>query len=232
MRILQENRVLGVGEDREVAISVRIIAATNRDLEAMVQQRAFRADLFHRLHVLAIHIPPLRERPADLKPLIEHFLKKYRFLKPTGPLSVNADFIAALTQVQLPGNARQLENLVRWALVKKDDDTPLQLQDLPLDIWQQLSKQNTHLLQSEQAREGNDGQPFNPEARQQAMPSSILSLLDVNGRNLSRSLQYGERLLLEAALHKTHGNQSETARLLGITPRSVYNKLHKHQLHP
>jgi hypothetical protein len=66
MRVLQENRVLGVGEDREVAVSVRIIAATNRDLDAMVQQGKFRADLFHRLHVLSIHITPLRERPADL----------------------------------------------------------------------------------------------------------------------------------------------------------------------
>ena len=116
LRVLQENRVLGVGEDREVSVSVRIIAATNRDLDAMVQQGKFRADLFHRLHVLSIHIPPLRERPADLKPLIEHFLQKYQFLKPAEPLSVAPDFIDALTQLELPGNARQLENLVRWAL--------------------------------------------------------------------------------------------------------------------
>jgi DNA-binding NtrC family response regulator len=232
LRVLQENRVLGVGEDREVAVSVRMIAATNRNLDAMVQQGGFRADLFHRLHVLALHIPPLRERPTDLKPLIEHFLKKYRVLKPTGPLSVDADFIAALTQVELPGNARQLENLVQWALVNKDDDTPLQLRDLPLDIWQQLSEQKTSLVQSEPAREGKDSRQSTPEARQQAMPSSILSLLDLNGWNLSRSLEHCERLFVEAALHKAHGNQSETARLLGITPRSVYNKLHKHQLHP
>jgi DNA-binding NtrC family response regulator len=210
-----------------------MIAATNRDLEAMVQQGRFRADLFHRLHVLAIHIPPLRERPADLKPLIEHFLKKYRFLRPTGPLSVDADFIAALTQVELPGNARQLENLVRWALVNKDDDTPLQLRDLPLDIWQQLSEQRTRpRVQSGPGIEEEDSQPSTPQAPQQHIPSSIVSLLDLNGWSLSRSLEHCERLFVEAALHKAHGNQSATARLLGITPRSVYNKLHKHQLHP
>ena len=78
LRVLQENRVLGIGDDQEVAVNVRIIAATNRNLDAMVQQRTFRADLFHRLNVLAIHIPPLRERPADLKPLIEHFLEKHQ----------------------------------------------------------------------------------------------------------------------------------------------------------
>ena len=67
LRVLQEHRVLGVGEDREVSVSVRMIAATHRNLEAMVHHGTFRADLFHRLHVLTIHIPPLRERPADLK---------------------------------------------------------------------------------------------------------------------------------------------------------------------
>jgi DNA-binding NtrC family response regulator len=233
LRVLQENRVLGVGEDREVAVSVRMIAATNRNLDTMVQQGKFRADLFHRLHVLAIHIPPLRERPADLKPLIEHFLQKYRFLKATGSLSADPELIAALSQVELPGNARQLENLVRWALVNKDDDTPLHLRDLPLDIWEQLSDQGKRRwVQSEPASEGKDTPQSTPEAPQQHIPSSIVGLLDLNDWNLSRSLQHCERLLLEAALHKAHGNQSETARLLGITPRSVYNKLHKYQLHP
>src|SRR5215831_6677459 len=131
LRVLQEHRVLGIGDDHEVAVNVRIIAATNRSLDAMVQQRTFRADLFHRLHVLAIHIPPLRERPADLKPLIEHFLEKYQGLRPTGALSADPEFIEALTQLQLPGNARQLENLVRWALIHKNDDTSLTLRDLP-----------------------------------------------------------------------------------------------------
>jgi transcriptional regulator with PAS, ATPase and Fis domain len=232
LRVLQENRVLGVGEDREVSVSVRITAATNRDLYAMVQQGKFRADLFHRLHVLSIHIPPLRERPADLKPLIEHFLQKYQFLKPAEPLSVAPDFIDALTQLELPGNARQLENLVRWALVNKDDDTSLNLGDLPLEIWQQLSEQGKRPWgQSEAADDEQDTQKSTLETLRQDLPASIVNLLDLNGWNLSRSLQYCEKLLLEAALHKAHGNQSQTARLLGITPRSVYNKVHKYQLH-
>jgi DNA-binding NtrC family response regulator len=231
LRVLQEHRVLGVGEDREVPVSVRMIAATNRNLEAMVQHGTFRADLFHRLHVLAIHIPPLRERPADLRPLIEHFLQKNRFLKPTGPMSVDPDFIAALTQVALPGNARQVENLVRWALVNKDDETSLTLRDLPLDIWQQVSERGAHRrARSEPASEGHDPPQSTLETPYQHIPPSIISLLDLNGWNLTRALQHCERLLLEAALHRAHGNQSHTAQLLGITPRSVYNKLHKHQL--
>jgi transcriptional regulator with PAS, ATPase and Fis domain len=232
LRVLQENCVLGVGEDREVSVSVRIIAATNRDLDAMVQQGKFRADLFHRLHVLAIHIPPLRERPADLKPLIEYFLQKYHFLKPTGSLAVDPEFIDALTQLKWPGNARELENVVQWVLVNKDDEAPLNLSDLPLEIWQQLSKQGKRpWVSSELADEEKGLQKSIQEALRQDIPASIVNLLDLNGWNLSRSLQYCERLLLEAALHKAHGNQSQTARLLGITPRSVYNKVHKYHLH-
>jgi DNA-binding NtrC family response regulator len=231
LRVLQENRVLGVGEDREVSVSVRIIAATNRDLDAMVQEGKFRADLFHRLHVLAIHIPPLRERPADLKPLLEHFLQKYHFLQPTRSLAVDPEFIDALTQLELPGNARQLENVVQWVLVNKDDDTSLKLRDLPLEIWQQMSEQGQHLrVSSEPADEGKGLPKSTQEAWRQDIPTSIVNLLDLNDWNLSRSLQYCERLLLEAALHKAHGNQSQTARLLGITPRSVYNKVHKYHL--
>jgi transcriptional regulator with GAF, ATPase, and Fis domain len=232
LRVLQENRVLGVGEDHEVPVNVRVIAATNRDLDAMVQRRKFRADLFHRLNVLAIHIPPVRERLADLKPLIEHFLEKYRYLRPAAALSVAPDFVHALTQVELPGNARQLENLVRRALVNKDDDTRLNLSDLPQEIWQQLSEQgNSSSAQPEVASTRKDIRTPPPNTPQQDIPSYVMNLLDVNGWNLSRSLQYCERLLLEAALHLAHGNQSQTARLLGITPRSVYNKVHKHHLH-
>jgi DNA-binding NtrC family response regulator len=208
-----------------------MIAATNRNLEAMVQHGTFRADLFHRLHVLAIHIPPLRERPADLRPLIEHFLEKNQFLKPMERLSVDPDFIAALTQVKLLGNARQVENLVRWALVNKNDETPLTLRDLPLDIWQQVAEQETDLKnQSVSIDEEQTLPQAAPDIPQQPIPSSIISLLDLNGWNLAHALQHCERLLLEAALHRAHGNQSHTAQLLGITPRSVYNKLQKHQL--
>jgi transcriptional regulator with PAS, ATPase and Fis domain len=232
LRVLQEHRVLGVGEDQEVPVSVRVIAATNRDLDAMVQQRKFRADLLHRLNVLSIHIPPLRERLADLKPLVEHFLEKYRSLRPAGVLSVAPDFVDALTQVELPGNARQVENLVRRALVSKDDETRLSLSDLPQEIWQQLSEQgNSPPIPSETAGEERNVRNSTPEMPRHDIPSYLMNLLDVNGWNLSQSLQYCEKLLLEVALRFAHGNRSQTARLLGITPRSVYNKVHKHQLH-
>ena len=233
LRFLQENRVLGVGEDREVAVSVRIIAATNRDLHAMVEHGQFRADLFHRLNVLSIQIPPLRERPADLEPMIRHFLQKHQHLNPLAPLSVDPDFIEALRQVELPGNARHLENLVRHALANKEDDTPLSLSDLPPEIWQELSARSQNPpTQTCQGRDMQDTGRTSSAPQGLAVASSLASLVEGNGWSLSRSIQYCERVLLEAALQRARGNHSQTARLLGITPRSVYNKVRKHHLCP
>jgi transcriptional regulator with GAF, ATPase, and Fis domain len=231
LRVLQENRVLGVGEDREVAVDVRVIAATNRALDTMVADKKFRADLFHRLNILSIRIPPLRERPADVGPLIEHFLKSCRTLNPAASFSVATGFVSALTKIELPGNVRQLENLVRQALVNKDDDFPLNLSDLPAEIWRQLSEQKeTPSLRSEPAGEQKEPGDNAREAVRQATPSHLVTLLGANNWNLSLSLQYCEKLFLEAALHTAQGNQSQTARLLGITPRSVYNMIRKYDL--
>jgi transcriptional regulator with GAF, ATPase, and Fis domain len=231
LRVLQDNRILGVGDDQEVSIDFRVIAATNRDLERMVDQKEFRADLFHRLNVLTIHVCPLRERTADLRPLIKHFLAKYRSLMPSGTLPVNQDFVDALAQLELPGNVRQLENLVRRAVVDKMDDTPLGLSDLPIEIWQQLSTQEKG-RQVQPALYPHDKEVAS--AGVQTLPmefcSNFLQVLDLEGWNLAHALEYCERLLLEAALHQEHGNQSRAARLLGITPRSVYNKLLKHHM--
>jgi transcriptional regulator with PAS, ATPase and Fis domain len=233
LRVLQGHRVLGIGEDREVPVSVRIIAATNRDLGEMVQQRTFRADLFHRLNVLAIHIPPLRERPTDLKPLIEHFLQKYQDLRPDGPLVMAPEFIEAFTQLTLPGNARQLENLVRWVLVNKSDPTPLNLRDLPVEIWEELAEQEKGLaLELPPVKGEMSGEPPSRETQDQDLRASLATLYDLNGGNLARTLEYCDWLLFKAAFHKAHGNQSQVARLLGITPRSVYNKIQKYQLRP
>jgi transcriptional regulator with GAF, ATPase, and Fis domain len=232
LRVLQESRVLGVGEDQEVAVDVRVIAATNRELDKLVGDKKFRADLFHRLNVLSIHIPPLRERPADVKPLIEHVLKSCRGLNPAASLSVASGFVKALTGIELPGNVRQLENLVRQALVNKYDDSPLNLSDLPIEVWRQLSEQGeSRSLRSEQVSEGKESSEYPPETPPQVTPSYLAKLLHVNSWNLSRSLQYCEKLFLEAALHRAQGNQSQTARLLGITPRSVYNMVRKYNLH-
>ncbi|HWS99291.1 MAG TPA: sigma 54-interacting transcriptional regulator [Pyrinomonadaceae bacterium] len=230
LRAIQENRVLGVGEEQETPVNVRVVAATNRSLPEMVSEGKFREDLFHRLSALSVHIPPLRDRPADLQPLIQHFLQKYRPREEAAePVAAGLDFVEALTRIKLPGNVRQLENLIRRALVNKVDGGPLNLSDLPPEVWQELSEreQGAH-PSSAPADETADAVPST-----QAQPdlySTLARLLNQNGWNLSQSLDYCEKLIIKSALLLSNDNQSQTARLLGITSRSVYNKVRKHHL--
>jgi transcriptional regulator with GAF, ATPase, and Fis domain len=230
LRVLQENRVLGVGEDRELPVNVRVVAATNRNLEEMVGCGAFRADLFHRLNILSVHIPPLRQRRADVKPLVKHFVEKHCALLGLKAPSVDPEFIEALTQLDLPGNAREIENLVRRALVSKATSGPLCLSDLPAEALGELV-------------EPESGPPIFPDRavgedrpNQSDLPGSadfdalLFRLLHLNKGSLARTMQHCERVLIESALERAHGNQSLMAKWLGITPRSVYNKLRKYHL--
>jgi len=229
LRVLQESRVLSLGEDREVPVNVRVIAATNRNLEEMVKGGEFRHDLFHRLNILSVHIPALRHRPADLQPLVHHFIEKHYKLW-TGPRpAVSPDFIEALAQLELPGNVREVENLVRRALVKRVTNSPLSLSDLPAEILGKLA--------AEAQPAGNPNADSAPTLESAAhvwdsgeYAASLFSLLEKNQSSLSKTLEQCERYLITTALEHSHGNQSVLAKLLGITPRSVYNKLRKHEL--
>ncbi|MFN9741961.1 MAG: sigma-54 interaction domain-containing protein, partial [Acidobacteriota bacterium] len=116
LRVLQEGTVRRVGHDREREINLRVIAATNRDLEKEVQEGRFREDLYWRLNVIHLHIPPLRERPFDIPLLVEHFLNKIADKSGQLPFNVTPETLAILTAYQWPGNARELENAIERAV--------------------------------------------------------------------------------------------------------------------
>jgi DNA-binding NtrC family response regulator len=213
LRVLQEQRVLGVGEDLETPVNVRVVAATNADLSARVRDGTFRADLYNRLNALTIHLPPLRERREDIRPLVEHFIAKFSKLRGSMALPSSTEFISALSRLELTGNARQLENLIHWILLNKIDDEPLGLRDLPPLAWEQLCSESVA-----SAASGSQSPEVEP---------SVLGVLLANRWSMANALAACERLILNAALEHEHGNQSRAARLLGITPRSVYNKLRK-----
>ncbi|MGB0680395.1 MAG: sigma-54-dependent transcriptional regulator, partial [Polyangiales bacterium] len=125
LRVLQEHKVRPLGSEREHAVDLRIVAATNRDLEAEVQAGRFRQDLFYRLNVVRIHIPPLRERPEDVPFLIERLLHKHCALHGR-QLRLSKDATAALLQQPYPGNVRELENLIERAVtLALDEDITL-----------------------------------------------------------------------------------------------------------
>src|SRR5262249_10883372 len=116
------------------------------------------------------------------------------------------------------------ENILRWAMVNKSDCAPLNLSDLPRGILEQVVERSQTPLSICGQEEGL------VESAPSELRAYLAQLLSVNGWTLSQSLKYCEKLLLEAALRLTRGNQSQTAQLLGITPRSIYNKVHKHRL--
>jgi transcriptional regulator with GAF, ATPase, and Fis domain len=228
LRVIQERRVLGVGDDREVDVSVRVVAATNRDLGELVRQGKFCEDLFHRLNPLSVHLPPLRQRKEDIGPLVEHFLDKHRRPGQEGQsLAAGAEFVDALKLMKLPGNARELEHLVARVVGDRETAEPLGLLDLPADAWRELAVGESHAQSPGEVEVDSTTHTTSPEE----LRAQLARVLDENGWNLTRSLEYCERLLLESALLRAKGNQTQTARMLGITARSVYNKVRKHKLH-
>jgi two-component system, NtrC family, response regulator HydG len=225
LRVLQEGRVLGVGEESETAVDVRVIAATNRDLKTMVAAGRFRADLFHRLGVLGLELPPLRGRMGDIASLTRHFLEKYRGLNRAARHEPSRDFVDGLCRHPLPGNVRQLENLVRQALVHKADDTPLALADLPIEVLSELAQ----TLEGPAA--ANESYAAEPQSRDRPTEDLLLRIAEDNDWNLGRCVRACEREVLAAALRRAEGNQTKAATLLGVTARSIYNKMRKLGLH-
>jgi len=127
LRVLQEKEVRPVGSNDRHTVDVRVIAATNRDLESAYRTGTFRKDLYFRLNVVTVHIPPLRERRSDIPTLVHHFLNRYT---PTKPLQVTAAAMKSLLQYDWPGNVRELENCIARAVTLGDQQT-IDVQDLP-----------------------------------------------------------------------------------------------------
>ncbi len=133
LRVLQERKVRPVGSSQEVEVDVRVIAATNRDLEAMVKERTFRDDLYYRLRVIPIHLPPLRERRDDIPPLTELFLKKAAIEHGRTALQLSSEVLRAFDGYAFPGNVRELENLIERAVTLSVSDI-ITVDDLPQEV--------------------------------------------------------------------------------------------------
>ena len=208
LRALEERKIRSIGQDQEVPVDVRLIATTNRDLRAMVAEGRFRMDLYQRLAMVEISIPPLAGRPEDLLPLIKFFLNKHRDLYSGQINDVHPNVIAVLSTYEFEGNVRELENLVRYVLFNKSQGETVQVEDLP-----------RHVLEAV-ARDGHDR--INHEAASRYLSSRMFQ----DKRSLSEVLEECESIMLKAALEFTGGNRSAAARLLRISERTLYNKLH------
>lgn len=144
LRVLQEKTFERVGGSESLHVDVRLIAATNRDLEAMLRDKTFRDDLYYRLNVIAITVPPLRARKTDIPPLAEHFLRKFAQLNNKAISGISRKAMDRLIKYDYPGNVRELENVIEQAVVLArgdlitTNDLPITVRGLPSERAEQL----------------------------------------------------------------------------------------------
>lgn len=197
LRVLEDGQITRVGANEPLKVNVRLVAATNADLKEMVAKGSFRKDLYYRLNVVNIVLPPLRERRADIPLLLDHFLKEMnaRHSKQLEGFSKSAR--QALSAYDWPGNIRQLRNTVE-RMVVVDMDGLLDVDDLPDDIVP------LH--------------PIHNDSNQQTLPAGSEGLV-------GKPLTEVEKHYIVRALELTEGNREEAARLLGIGERTLYRKI-------
>jgi DNA-binding NtrC family response regulator len=195
LRALQEREFERVGDSHTIKVDVRIMAATNSDLVRMVADGHFREDLYYRLNVIPVHLPPLRERKDDIPLLVQHFLGKFA-AKPTDRKTVSQESMRRLMAYHWPGNVRQLENAVERAVAFTGGRTQIDVGDLPTEIQQ---------------------------AQEPVMPSAVT--LPEEGVDLDRFIADIERDLIQRSLERTGGNKGAAARLLGLKRTTLVEKL-------
>ncbi len=211
LRVLADGQFYRVGGHSAVQVDVRIIAATHQDLELLVQKGGFREDLFHRLNVIRVHLPPLSQRREDIPQLAVHFLASAAKEIGVEAKILTKETAAKLSQLPWPGNVRQLENTCRWLTVMASGQEILP-QDLPPELLKEPV--NTQPL----AKEGQDWQA--------ALTEWIEQKLSEGNSNLLTEVQPAfERILLGTALRHTQGHKQEAAKRLGWGRNTLTRKL-------
>ncbi len=201
LRVLQDGQIQRVGSDQPIAVDVRILAATNRDLHQMTQEGLFREDLYYRLNVVAVEVPPLRQRKEDIPLLVDHFLRTFAQKNKRTVRGITPRAMDLLLKYDWPGNVRELENVMERAVILLRGEY-LTEAELPL-----------HLQRPETP--GPSG-PANDAPQEDAVSLPSVTLAEM------------ERRLIERVLEETGGNKSEAARRLGITRRTLKLKLKKY----
>lgn len=194
LRVLQEREIDRVGGTKTIRVDVRFIAATNKNLEEMVADGKFREDLFYRLNVFMLYLPPLRERTEDIPLLVDFLIEKSE-----KPISISSSAMKSLMNYHWPGNIRELQNTIERAVVICDD--VIDAKHLPANI-----------------RTGQRENQINME------------LSEENPVEIDEKIREFEKIFLVEALKKTGGIQVEAAKILGITPRSLWHRVKKHDI--
>jgi DNA-binding NtrC family response regulator len=226
LRAIQENEIEPVGGRKPVKVDVRLISATNRNLMADVKNGRFREDLFYRLHVFPITVPPLRERPEDIPDLVRHFLARFCADEGKRIQLVAADALSLLKSYRWPGNVRQLENAVFRAVVLAEGDT-LGVEEFPQIAVQARSADESPVDTAQAPSITADiaafGHPWAQVSAAPSQPHGTLALLDEEGH--VRPLEAIEAEAIRFAINHYREQMSEVARRLQIGRSTLYRKL-------
>jgi two-component system response regulator AtoC len=203
LRVLQEKEVRPVGSNQRVKVDVRVIAATNRDLEAAYKEEKFRKDLYFRLNVVTLHLPALRERKSDIAALVHYFLDK---LASGRQIMVSSAAMKAMLQYDWPGNVRELENCIERAIALGDHDS-IELQDLPPAVRVDFPP----VLETSVVEE--------PALHQTGKPAGSAT-----------DLEELERATIERVFVQVQGDKSRARKMLGISRATLYRKLKRYKI--
>jgi sigma-54-specific transcriptional regulator len=210
LRVLQERQVVRVGSRKPIDIDVRVVAATNVQLESAVNEGRFREDLYYRLNVANLHLAALRDRPGDIPPLVEHFVRVYSERLGVRDIRVSPEAMEQLVHGHSwPGNIRELENVIHHAILVRRGSV-IRPEDLNL----------TSLRPRASAAEPSPRHPAGDPA--DGFKRALLELFEQGGDNLFENI---ESSVMRAAYDYCHRNQLETARLLGISRNIVRDRL-------
>src|SRR5579871_5010677 len=215
LRVLEDQVIRRVGGVRDMQVDVRVIAASNRDLERAVRESQFRQDLYYRLAIISIFLPPLRERKEDILPLVEFFISRYNRKFRKSVTGISDETRKLMLKYDWPGNVRELKNAVERAMIL-EEDTKLNPDYLPFAV----AKQHSALT----AFESSAGQNGGGNGKQLPDGRSLPRLEIPEG---GTSLEEVERELVELAMSQANGNQTHAARLLDISRDALRYKLKK-----
>jgi DNA-binding NtrC family response regulator len=214
LRVLEERRLQRVGGQRPIAIDVRVMAATNRDLEAEMSAGRFRTDLYYRLAVVTLTLPPLRDRSEDIPDLVESYLRHFRLLLGRHVRGIRPDALSALCTYAWPGNVRELINVMEQTVLLCPG-AEIELADLPRRITGSMRLEDRRSLQPVAAGNGD----LDPHWLDKTLPDAK--------REVAEAF---ERTYLSLLLRSTKGRVGEAARRAGITPRFLYDRMRHHGL--
>jgi len=233
LRVLQEKEVVRIGSRKGIPVNVRLVAATNVDLDFAVSAGHFRRDLLYRINIAQLKLPPLRERPGDIPPLAEHFLKTYSMKMGYKQISFSADARELMLNYSWPGNIRELENVIHFALLVASGDT-IEPEHLKVTGGWNTHTDRTHFSQSSythrptplSASNAGGGQGENDPMKLIAVQLQRLFEEQGDGPHFHNL----ENLIVHEAFHYVRSNQVHAASLLGISRNVIRTLLKRHGL--